>query len=180
MIVADSTPLIALARIGAFSLFQELYGSLVLPDAVYDDVVTRGRGRAGTSEVQAGMTAGWIERKSPTATLAPPLSGMHAGEIQAIALARELQADLLIDEGAGRRRAVQEGVHVVTTLDVLLLAKGVGRFPTLRTQLDALRAANFYLDDDTYDEALRRAGELPPASPPAGRPLSPGLPSAEA
>jgi len=42
LIVSDATPLIALARIGAFSLLEQLFTELRIPPAVYDDVVTRG------------------------------------------------------------------------------------------------------------------------------------------
>ncbi|GMU56416.1 MAG: hypothetical protein AMXMBFR33_55620 [Candidatus Xenobia bacterium] len=91
--------------------------------------------------------------------LPPPYGEMRAGELEALSLALELQCDLLIDEGPGRRRARNENVFFRGTLDVLLLAKLSGHLPVVKPSLDALRAANFYLADDLYDHVLSQASE---------------------
>jgi hypothetical protein len=52
IVVCDSSPLISLAAIGQFSLLHRLYGTLVIPQAVYDEVVVRGAGAAGAEEMQ--------------------------------------------------------------------------------------------------------------------------------
>jgi len=45
-VIADATPLICLAAIGKFDLLRVLYGRIVVPFAVYDEVVNRGAGRS--------------------------------------------------------------------------------------------------------------------------------------
>ena len=61
IVVADASPLIALARIGRLELLREVFGTLFLPDAVWREVVESGVGRAGADAV---LHAGWIERRS--------------------------------------------------------------------------------------------------------------------
>lgn len=51
MTVADATSLIALARIGSFSLLKDVLKDLVITPAVYREVVTQGKGRPGDPEV---------------------------------------------------------------------------------------------------------------------------------
>ena len=49
-VIADATPLIYLAAIGKFDLLGVLYGQIVIPSAVYDEVVIQGSGRPGAAE----------------------------------------------------------------------------------------------------------------------------------
>lgn len=52
-VVSNSTPLIALSRIGRFNLLKELFHEIVVPDAVFSEVVTSGKGRAGSKELES-------------------------------------------------------------------------------------------------------------------------------
>ncbi len=107
IVVADASPLIALARIGRLELLREVFGTLLLPDAVWREVVESGVGRAGADAV---LHADWIERRSVAdgALVAALRCDLGAGEAEAIVLARETGAALvLMDErhGPGRREA---------------------------------------------------------------------------
>ena len=55
--VADSGPILSFARANRFDLLQQVVGNLVIPDAVYDDMVIRGAGQPGAQEV---LQASWI------------------------------------------------------------------------------------------------------------------------
>lgn len=83
------------------------------------------------------------------------------GEAEAIELAKELQADLLlIDQRKGRRLAVKEGVPVIGLLGVVLLAKRRGLVPSARRLMETLRHdAGIYLAKDLLDKALATVGE---------------------
>ena len=94
MIVADAAPIIAFARLGRLALLQHIVEELVVPDAVYDDLVVKGRGKPGAAEVAEST---WIRRESIRSREAtahfPPVLG--AGEREAIVLAAEHHAVLL-------------------------------------------------------------------------------------
>ena len=52
VVVSDASPLINLARVGHFELLAAFYGQIVVPQAVYEEVVARGAGREGSREVR--------------------------------------------------------------------------------------------------------------------------------
>ena len=60
-IVSNSSPIINLVRIAKLGLLCELYGELIIPEAVWQEVVVEGAGRPGVDEVEA---ANWIKRRA--------------------------------------------------------------------------------------------------------------------
>ena len=85
---------------------------------------------------------------------------LDSGESEAIVLARELDAVLvLIDERAATRKARGIGLQTVGTLGVLLMAKNKGLVPDLKPLLDSLRQADFRMSDDLYRLVLASVGE---------------------
>jgi len=106
--------------------------------------------------------ASWLLLTPVTDTLAVELllDQLAPGESEAIVLARELHADLLLmDERRGRRRAVQNGLTVAGTLGILIQARRLGLVESLRPLLDELRRLPFRMSVSLYAEALRRVGE---------------------
>jgi len=93
-VVSNSTPLIALARIGRFGILQELFGELMIPTAVYTEIATHGKERAGSDELQ---NAHWIQcyQVSNHALVTFLKISLDDGEAEAIALAQEMGADLI-------------------------------------------------------------------------------------
>jgi predicted nucleic acid-binding protein len=65
IVVSDSGPLIALANIGQLDLLSALYGEILIPKAVYEEVVKGGQGRPGSKEVRETKRRGLI----PSVTL---------------------------------------------------------------------------------------------------------------
>lgn len=51
IVVADSGPLIYLSEVGCLYLLGDLYGTVLIPRAVHDEVVVRGHGEPGSREV---------------------------------------------------------------------------------------------------------------------------------
>ena len=101
-VVSNTSPITSLAAIGQLDLLRQLYSSIVIPQAVYDEMAGLGYTVPGAIEVQ---TLPWIEtRQVINRTLVGELQNeLDAGESEAIALAIELTADLLlIDEYPGR------------------------------------------------------------------------------
>jgi predicted nucleic acid-binding protein len=120
IIVSDASPLIALGRIGRLDLLNEIFGSLVLPDAVWREVVEAGIDKEGAAKVAVSP---WISRRSVRDKSLVDLlrHDLCAGEAEAIVLAKECNADfLLIDERLGRSAAKSLGLKIVGLVGVLI------------------------------------------------------------
>ena len=158
-IVADASPLINLARVGHFELLTIFYNRVVIPEAVYNEVVVQGEGHDGSREVQ---TADWIEVQIPQDELAVRAltTELGRGEASAIILAQECHAHLLlIDEIRGRRVAQQLGLKVRGTLGILARAKREGYISNLKRDLNLLRARDTWLSQELRADVLRLVGE---------------------
>jgi uncharacterized protein len=88
---------------------------------------------------------------------------LDKGEAEAIALATEISADvLLIDEKEGRSFARQANLTVRGVLGVLIRAKASGEVASLRTEIQALRdGARFFVSPALEAEILRSVAESP-------------------
>jgi len=129
IVVADASPLIALARIGRLELLHSALGRLLLPEAVWREVVEAGLDRAGAGEV---WQANWIERRSvvDAGLVALLRQDLGAGESETIVLAREVGADLvLMDERMGRAAAKRLGLRVIGLAGVIVEARERGLVP---------------------------------------------------
>ena len=83
------------------------------------------------------------------------------GEAEVIALAHEVNADLvIIDENIGRRIAKMFGLKVTGTIGTIIEAKKRGLLNNVQEKLDALINVDFWIGEDLYEEALRLSGEL--------------------
>jgi predicted nucleic acid-binding protein len=149
-----------LAVAGHLELLAQLYGRIIVPQAVYYEVVVAGVGQPGATEVKA---ADWIEMKNATnqTTVASLQLELDKGEAEVIALAIELQADLvLLDERKGRTIASRMGLKLVGLLGPLIEAKHKGLIPAIGPVMDDLiKKAGFWISPNLYNRVLREAGE---------------------
>ncbi len=161
IVVSNTSPLINLAASGQLDLLQRLYGTILIPQAVYHEIVVKGSGQAGATEVQ---TFWWFERYQvqDRALVKRLEQQLDAGEAEAIALAVEQKADLLLlDERRGRMIARQLGVAVTGLLGVLLVAKQRGYLAAVRPVLhDLMTKAGFWIAPELFVRVLESAGEV--------------------
>jgi len=160
IVVSDSSPLVALAGIGRLELLRALYGTVVVPDAVWHEVVEKAPDQ---NRANALRTADWLERRIPTDQ---PLvlalqESLGRGEAEAVALAVEVKSDLLLmDERIGRRLARQLGVRVIGVLGMLVEAKQRSLVPAIKPMIDQLRdAVGFRLGAALVERVLADEGE---------------------
>lgn len=159
IVVSDTSPISNLAAIGQLVILQKLYSEVIVPTAVYQELLNSG---SEDPAVLAIQTLHWIQTRSVTnaALLQPLQATLDTGEAEAIALAIELTADrLLIDERRGRRQAMQAGLKVTGLLGILLAAKQQGAIATVQPILDALIANGFWVRSELYAETLLLAEE---------------------
>ena len=146
--VADASPLIALARIGRLEILHHVLRTLYLPDAMWREVVEAGMNRAGADAV---LHADWIARRPVAdATLVSVLRrDLGAGEAEAIVLARETGAVLLMDDRMGRAAARHLGLRVTGVVGVLIEARERGVLADAESVIEALdQTAGFWLSDE--------------------------------
>lgn len=160
IVISDASPLIALASVRQLDLLRALYGKVMVPPVVYDEITAAYPADPGAEDVR---NAEWIEvRLADNHRLIEALSlELDAGEAEAIGLALELNADLLlIDERRGRIVATRLGCRVVGVLGILIEAKAAGILPLVRPILDALMTeAGFWISPMLRETVLASAGE---------------------
>lgn len=162
IVVADASVLIGLSSIGYLHLIQEQFsGKVLIPPAVWKEVVEQGGDRPGSHQVSK---ADWINvhdlKNQDISTILK--MELDEGESEAIALADELKADVvLLDEKDARRIAKQLGLRVLGTIGILVWGKRVGKINNLRQVLDILQnRAMFRISHTLYQQALKSVGEF--------------------
>jgi predicted nucleic acid-binding protein len=160
--VSNTSPISALAYIGRLSLLKSQFSEIWIPDAVWDELKLHPDNVAAAS-IQDAIRANWIRIATAPKShfLSVLMLHLHKGEAEAIALATNLQANvILIDEQEARRIAVQAGLSVTGVLGVLLRAKLMGEIQFLRPEIQSLRAkARFFIAAHLEAKILSTAGE---------------------
>lgn len=161
-VISNTTPLNYLILIQQVDLLSRMYGQVLIPQAVHDELQ-----HPDTPAMVREWVANhpeWLEMHQ--VAVPPALRGkphLHQGELEAIAPALEMQPDaILLDEKAGRAEAARQGLRVIGTLRVLYDAAGLG-FCELKMVFDRLRQTSFRASEDLFRtlldmEAKRQAG----------------------
>ncbi|MEA5625441.1 DUF3368 domain-containing protein [Nostoc sp. UHCC 0251] len=160
IIVSDTSPINNLAAINHLHLLQQLYGTVLIPEAVYRELTDPNFPVAGAIEVQTFI---WIQtRPVQDRTLVEALSNeLDIGEAEAIALALEMQADqVLIDERRGRLVAARLNLGYTGILGILVEAKSQRLISAVKPLLDALiNQAGFWVAEPLYKRVLQLVDE---------------------
>lgn len=148
LIVSDTSPLHYLARIGELHVLPVLYGRVIIPQKVFDELQQPSTPTA--VKTIATSLPSWLEVRAITTPIDASLSHLDQGEQEAITLALEIQADtLLIDETKGRDAAELCGLGIIGTLGVLYSAADTG-LCDLKKAFDNLKQTNFRATDALY------------------------------
>jgi predicted nucleic acid-binding protein len=160
IIVSNTSPISNLANVGQLSLMSQLYGRILIPCAVYEELLDP---RAGETVITAVRSASWIDIQSvQNHGLVNDLrTRVNVGEAEAIALAIEVKAArLIIDERLGRQAARDFGVKITGVLGILLLAKRQKIIMEVKPIMDNLmEQANFRISSQLYADVLMAADE---------------------
>ena len=162
LVVSNTSPIANLAFINRLNLLPDQFDRLWIPPAVQAEL-DHIPNSAAKASIERASEAGWLmSRPVENLRLAAVLGNeLDRGEAEAIALAIEMKADLLLmDEREGRVVARQAGLRVRGVLGILLRAKATGKIPSVRTEIEALRnRAGFFIASRLEAEILRSAGE---------------------
>jgi hypothetical protein len=161
IVVADTSVLINLCRVGQGGLFKTLFQDVVIPPAVAREFVRLAANVPRFADLT--MPAG-IREQSPTLS-SPSVSAALAldpGEAAALSLAVEINADaVLLDERRAYEVARSLGLPAIGVLGILLRAKRVGILPQIKPVIQALQQeAGFWISQSLLKEVLKQAGEI--------------------
>jgi predicted nucleic acid-binding protein len=153
VVIADTSPLNYLILIGHVDVLPELYGEVVIPQAVLRELQHPNAPGAVGDWIASGPP--WL-RVSQAIPLPPDAeSELDPGEQEAIALAQENCPDvlLLIDENRGREEAARRNIQTTGTLGVLDAAAGMGLLELPRA-LELLLGTNFHVSQRIVQRLL--------------------------
>ena len=174
VVIADAGPLIGLARIGQLALLPSLFGMVWITEPIAAEIGVANQPAElspypGSEALGLAVREGWLQvvaagSKAPGDSFRPLNPGVDAGEASAIGLALQLQEAgdrvlLLVDDRCGRAEARLQGLAILGTAAVLVLAKERNLVPACAPLLDALREQGYYLSDGLVAAILNQVAE---------------------
>lgn len=163
IVISDTSAITNLAAIHNLQLLLQLYSQVMIPEAVYRELADIDPPVPGTLEVQR---ASWLEvREIVNREVVERLQDevrLDSGESEAIAVALELNADmLLIDERRGRAKADRLGVRITGLLGILVEAKQKNLIVAVKPLIDELIAkSEFRVSSALYSQILNVVDEV--------------------
>jgi predicted nucleic acid-binding protein len=151
LVVADSSPLIALLQIEHLDVLPKLFGQVLIPPIVAAELT--GTKRPEIVKRFFVEPPSWLLVRQPTAV--EPIPKLDPGETEAISLALELKADLLlVDERQAHRYAISRSIRTTGTVGILEVAASE-KLLDLNKAFDRLKKIDFWIDEAFLDERLR-------------------------
>jgi hypothetical protein len=155
VIVSNASPLIVLLKINKLFILKELFEKVVIPDAVYKEITAKEHDKLVFDKLK------WVEirrvRKTEMINLLEKL--IDKGEAEAVVLAKELNATLLIDDAKARKYAKLVNIEVIGTLGLLKMAKKNGLVQSVRKVIDDILTEGYYIEDRLVRKILKDIGE---------------------
>jgi uncharacterized protein len=156
LIVADSSALIALATCDGLDLLLQVYDDIKVPEAVYAEIVAPEKPQ---SDALGSFLSGRVINVDATRWVLTA-GGLGRGEIEAMALYKQLSADaLLIDDHRARVIAEHNQINCIGALGLLLIAKKRGKIDQIAPYVDKLRHSSIHYGDVLLNKVLKLAGE---------------------
>lgn len=157
LLIADTSPLLALARVGFLEQLSHLFGKICITQSVLAECLCR-PSRADALRVQQALDNAWlIPVDDPV--IRTSLLTLDRGEQTALEFALQHNAVVLIDEKSGRELAKVHQLKIIGAVGVLLLAKKHKLIPTVKPSLELLVASGYFMSDRLVSSALELAGE---------------------
>ena len=154
-IVCDTSPLLMFARADRLDLLSVLYQTVVVPGVVLQEINVQADDPA--RRIWACIRGEAFRQKTAREQdLDAVREHMGRGERAAIALARGLDADLVVlDDEQGRKEARRHGLSVIGSIGVLIEAKERDVIASMRRELDRLIDEGLWIDERLYDRVLQ-------------------------
>lgn len=158
IIISDTTPIISLMKAEQLDLLQKLFHEVIIPEAVFLELVSNTKFQ---KEAQIIRNCPYISVEEVVDTKSVNIfrrvTGLDAGESEAIVMADEKKADLLLmDERKGRIVAKQMGLAITGTVGILLQSfdEGLLNADEVRESTNKLKECGIRISDSLYDLIL--------------------------
>lgn len=162
IVISDTTPVLSLLKAGCLELLEKLYGNVLIPKAVHRELTENPVYFEEAKIIKATKFFSVAEAENiKSVDVLRSVTGLDAGESEALIMYDEKNADLLlIDEHKGRRVAKQLKVKYIGTAGILMLAYDKGHIGQVevRNCLDAMIASNIRLDKKICNIVMAHIG----------------------
>ena len=158
IVVSDTTPLISLLKIDRIDLLERLFGQVLIPQAVFDELTADERFQLEADQIRRRRFIIIKAVQNPeSASILKRATGLDQGESEAIVLTDELKADLLLmDEAKGRTVSFQMGFKIMGTIGVLMAEENELTAEEVRACVRGLQRAGRHIGQKHYQMLLDR------------------------
>ena len=154
IVVSDTSPLLYLFLIDLIELLPQLYGQVIVPEAVMQEMTAFGTPLA--FRARATEPPSWLAIKPVAIEITDNTEGLDVGEQAAISLTKSLRADLLlVDEKLGRRAAIAEELKIIGVIGILEEAANENLID-IRQAIAQLQQTNFRVSAKLIASILSR------------------------
>lgn len=152
LIISDTTPIISLIKADKLYLLEKMFGNVIIPKAVYDELTVNEKYGKEIAELKEAIfiKVGKVENNT-SVNILRNVTGLDAGESEAIVMAEENDADLLLmDEHKGRQVAKKLGIRITGTIGILLQAfdEGMLSREDIVNSIVVLKESNIRISDN--------------------------------
>lgn len=161
LLIADSGPLIALARLDLLALPSRYFDEIVVSSTVWREVCRRPR-PPESERLQAALTQSCFLVSEQVGPVPQALlsARLDAGEQHTLALGLALTATVLIDERRGRSAARELALPVLGTLGLLVRGRESGVLPAVKPLIEKLQASGYFLSAPLVARVLSQVDEV--------------------
>lgn len=160
IVVSDTTPLISLLKINRLDLLEKLFGKVLIPQSVFQELTIDERFRTEAEQIKGNrfILVKTVSNQDSVSLLGRA-TGLDKGESEAIILTDELRADiLLMDEAKGRNVSAQMGIRVMGTIGILMAAYEERELSAdeVKACVDGLQRAGRHIGQRHYQMLLNK------------------------
>jgi predicted nucleic acid-binding protein len=160
IVVADTTPLISLLKINKIDLLEKMFGQVMIPQAVYNELTVDERFVMEAEQIKVKQFIVIKEVVNiESIDILKRATGLDQGESEAIILTDEMKADLLLmDEAKGRSVSSQMGLNIMGTIGLLMVAYEECELNAdeVRECIDGLQRAGRHIGQRHYQMLLNK------------------------
>lgn len=146
VVVSDTSPIIVLHKAELLNILRQLFKIIYIPPAVFSELTQK----ASENRLKSSVNNCSFIHVKPLEIPIPSLEHkLDIGEIEALALSRQMNADLLIlDDKRAQKEASLLSISYVSTFTLLIKAHQMKFVKDLKQVLEHLEKQNIYLSKD--------------------------------